>query len=202
MPSPEPVVESAVVPVMQAAVVPVVHVERTDRPEVLRWVCTSPSLAGAPHGARRPPVGGVLAAALADGSLQRVAVSGEGLLVTAGSAVQWPELVAPVHAAVVAALATRDGWLFEPTAAECVEDDAGAPTVAELQRIVDAAAGAITQSHGGTITVVAADAATATLRLEGACHGCRLSDDTVLRLVEPAVRRHYPQMTVRVGSTR
>ncbi|HAN34374.1 MAG TPA: hypothetical protein DCQ52_02650, partial [Acidimicrobiaceae bacterium] len=61
---------------------------------------------------------------------------------------------------------------------------------------VDSAAGAITGAHGGSITVVGLDADVVTLRLSGACHGCRFTDDTVRRVIEPAVGRVFPQMTV------
>ena len=46
------------------------------------------------------------------------------------------------------------------------------------------------------ITVVGLDADGVTLRLSGACHGCRFTDDTVRRVIEPAVGRVFPQMTV------
>ena len=51
-------------------------------------------------------------------------------------------------------------------------------------------------AHGGSITVVGLDADVVTLRLSGACHGCRFTDDTVRRVIEPAVGRVFPQMTV------
>ena len=166
----------------------VVHVERTDDPAVLRWLCASPSLAAVPNGLRSPPWQQLP-------GLSQVAdlvVAGDGILVRLHDAADWPRVVGCAHDSIVAALEKRSDWLFEP--GEPVAPRATVVTVAEVQRVVDRAAGAIAGAHGGGITVTAIVDDTVRLRLSGACHGCRFTDDTVTRVVAPAVRRVFPQL--------
>jgi Fe-S cluster biogenesis protein NfuA len=169
---------------------PIAHVERTIDPAVLRWMCTSPSLAALPDGPRQPE--GPEWAAFTDAVVEVVAGSVEIRLPDAAG---WAQHAQPMHLAMLAALRQRADWLFDAAG-----DAAGSSgiSVSAIQRIVDGAAGAITGAHGGEITVAGIDAGVVTLRLAGACHGCRFTDDTVQRLVEPAMRRAYPQLTLTI----
>lgn len=171
---------------------PVAHVERTHDPAVLRWVCTSPSLAALPDGLRQPD--GPEWAPFSDAIVEVIAGSVEVRLPdTAG----WAQTAQPMHAAMLDALRHRAAWLFAvtgPVAGRCGGDRE--VSVAAVQRVVDGAAGAITGAHGGEITVAGIAAGVVTLKLSGACHGCRFTDDTVQRLVEPALRRAYPQLSL------
>ena len=72
----------------------------------------------------------------------------------------------------------------------------GAVSVAAVQRVIDAAAGAVTGAHGGGIHVLSVAEGTVRVQLSGACHGCRLTEDTMRRVVEPAVRRSFPGLEV------
>jgi len=179
-------------PTPSAEVAPAVHAERTDDPAVVRWVCASPSLDGVVDGRRQPPwVGASDLAAVAE-----VAVVAGTIVVRVPAADDWQQLLGPVHNALVDALRTRARWLFEPSDPQF--SDLGALTAEAVQRIVDTAAGAITGAHGGNITVVGLHDGVVTLRLSGACHGCRFTDDTVQRVVEPALWRAHPYLSVHV----
>lgn len=158
------------------AVVGVVcHVERTDDPAVMRWVCTSPSIGG--DGLRVAP-SGVLA--------------GLGLVAEAGAlVVHGPADWAAVDAEVRAALAERAEWL-------CAGGSPAGPSLAAVQRVVAEGVRALTEAHGGGIEVVAVVGDTVQVRLTGACHGCRFTDETLRRMAEPAVRRRYPGLTLSV----
>ena len=169
---------------------PSVHVERTDDPAVLRWVCSSPSLHAVAQGQRHPPWSRVAALA----SVAEVAVVAGALVVRLHDGADWAAEVAAVNDAIVDSLRDRAQWLFDPI--DVLPAIIGGATTGAVQRIVDSAAGAITGAHGGSITVVGLDADVVRLRLSGACHGCRFTDDTVRRVIEPAVGRMFPQMTV------
>lgn len=169
------------------AVQPVVHVERTDDPAVMRWVCSEPSLADVVQGRRQVPAGSTLASlavTVADGSVW----------VRVDEAAAWPELAPMVHGLVVDALRTRADWLFVVSAESA--SPSREPAVAAVQQVVDRAAGAITGAHGGGITVRSVADGTVTVELSGACHGCRLSQDTLRRVVAPAVRSAFPGLDV------
>lgn len=153
----------------------VCHVERTDDAAVMRWVCTAPSIGA--DGPRHAP-GGVLA------GLELMAEAGALL-------VRGPADWAAVDAEVRAALAARAGWL-------CADGVPAGPSLPAVQRLVAEAVRSITDSHGGGIEVVAVAGDTVQVRLTGACHGCRFTDETLRRLAEPAVRRRYPGLTLSV----
>ena len=49
-------------------------------------------------------------------------------------------------------------------------------------------------SHGGAMTVVAVEGDTVRLRGDGACTGCRQSDETIVGIISPALRAAYPEI--------
>ena len=71
-------------------------------------------------------------------------------------------------------------------------DGAATADLADLQRVVTAAAGSLTALHGGSIEVVALEGPTLTVRMHGTCAGCSFTDATLERLVLPALRREAP----------
>ena len=153
----------------------VCHVERTDDPAVMRWVCTSPPIGA--DGPRRAPSGALAGLEL---------VADAGALLVSGPA-DW----AVVDAEVRAALAERAEWL-------CAGGSPAGPSLAAVQRLVADAVRSLTESHGGGIEVVALEGGTVQVRLTGACHGCRFTDETLRRLAEPVVHRRYPGLTLSV----
>lgn len=168
---------------------PVAHVERTADPAVLCWRCTSPSLAELPDGRRLPdgPEWVGFGEALVEVRLGTIEVR-------VPDASRWTELARPMHAAMLDALRHRAEWLFtDAPPADAVAADDGA-LVAAVQQVVDRAAGPITGAHGGEITVASVAGDVVTLRLAGACHGCRFTDDTVERVIGPALQRAHPQL--------
>lgn len=174
------------------ATAPVLHVERTDDAAVLQWVCTSPSLAGVPAGRRRPD--GALAALLASGQLMDVWVAGSVVRCRAADGASWRELAPVVQVAIAQALAERASWLFSPSPAELGE--AVDVSVADVQRVIDAAAGAVAGAHGGALTAVSVTDGRVLLATGGACHGCSSVDQTLERLVRPALQRAYPELVI------
>ena len=189
----EPVVESVVELVVEHVVQPVVHVERTDDPAVLRWVCSEPSLASVAPGRRRAPSDGAL------GRVTEISVADGAVTARLDDAAAWSAIAPDVNAAMIEALRHRAGWLFDsPALGDVIPSQSAlsAPTVAALQRVVDASAGAVAGSHGGGVVVRSVEGGTVTVELTGACHGCRLSHDTMRRLVEPAVHRAFPELLI------
>ncbi|MFI0527669.1 MAG: hypothetical protein ACH37H_16295, partial [Ilumatobacteraceae bacterium] len=136
----------------EARPAPSVHVERTDDPAVLRWVCSSPSLHAVAQGQRHPPWSRVAALA----SVAEVAVVAGALVVRLHDGADWAAEVAAVNDAIVDSLRDRAQWLFDPV--DVLPAIVGGATTGAVQRVVDSAAGAITGAHGGSITVVGLDA--------------------------------------------
>jgi hypothetical protein len=97
------------------------HVERTDDPAVLRWVCHRDDLADSPDGPRVAPAGSPLGELVADGRLAGVSLAGGDLLVRVAAGVEWPELVAEVHERVAAELGAESAWLLDVPDGQVVE---------------------------------------------------------------------------------
>lgn len=94
------------------------HVERTDDPAVLRWVCHRDDLSASPDGERTPPDGSGLARLVADGRLIGVELRGGDLLLRAAEPADWGGLAAEAQEAVLAELASGARWLLEGPAAD------------------------------------------------------------------------------------
>ena len=171
------------------AVSPVVaHVQRTADPGVLRWVVHEPVVAGPRRSCAVDGDGaGALAALVADGVVAAV-VAGPGYLELMAGPGGWSD-VAALDAAVVEALAAGAPWL---AAGADAGDGSSRADLADLQRVVTAAAGSLTALHGGSIEVVALEGPTLTVRMHGTCAGCSFTDATLERLVLPALRREAP----------
>lgn len=169
------------------------HVERTTEPGVLRWVCHHPALASATPGRRQPPHDCPLGALVAEGSISEIIAAGGDVSVRAVAPDDWPTLAPRVQAALLAELDTLDRtsshWLTES-----VDHTLPAPSISEIQQIVDRAAGTVLAGHGGAMVVISVDHTTVSLRSEGACDGCRQAPHTIIGLIEPAIRSAYPQI--------
>ncbi|MEZ5144221.1 MAG: NifU family protein [Acidimicrobiales bacterium] len=169
-----------------------VHVERTDHPATLRWVCHEPGLVRV--AAMRATCGDGPLARLLEGSvLTEVQAHGGDLLVGVADADRWPAVASIVHDAVLAALdhAGHDAPHDDvPEALVAATPDP--PTIDEVRAAVDRLAGPVAADHGGRIEVVDVDASSVRVRLDGACRGCARSSDTLSRLVATAVERVHP----------
>ncbi len=172
-----------------------IHVERTADPAVLRWVVHHPRLDAAPTGRRLVPDRSALGELVANGSIVSVSVRHGAVLVTGSDPAMWKALAPMVQAAVLRELdeidRTTTHWLVE-----AIHPDPGPPaSIAELQYVVDRAAGTVLAGHGGAMSVVAFDGNTVRLRSAGACTGCNQSNDTVVGLISPALRAEFPEVT-------
>jgi hypothetical protein len=93
------------------------HVERTDDPAVLRWVCHREDLSASPDGERIPPDGSALARLVAEGRLVGVELRGGDLLLRAAEPADWGGLAVEAQEAVFGELGSDALWLLEePTA--------------------------------------------------------------------------------------
>lgn len=172
-----------------------IHVERTADPNVLSWVVHHPRLDASPAGRRDIPADSALGGLLCDDSIVAVSVRHGAVRVTSSDPARWPRLAPVVQTAILRDLDQMDQatshWLID-----AIRPDTGpAASIAELQHIVDRAAGAVMTSHGGALSVVAIDGDTVRLRSTGACTGCHQSDDTVIGLLSPALRAEFPGVT-------
>ncbi|MEO6571837.1 MAG: NifU family protein [Ilumatobacteraceae bacterium] len=115
----------------------------------------------------------------------------------AADATSWATLAPHVQSALVESLDELDR-----AAAAATEhwgsishgDDRPDPTVADIQRIVDRAAGPVMLAHGGALVVTSVDGPSVRLRTDGNCHGCGQSNDTVLGVVAPAIVAEHPRL--------
>lgn len=171
------------------------HVERTADPTVLSWVVHHPRLDAAPAGRRQVPVDSALGGLVADGSIIAVSVRHATVRVTGSDPARWQQVAPIVQAAVLSDLDQMEGatthWLID-----AIHPDTGpAASIAELQHVVDRAAGTVLTSHGGAMNVVSIDGDTVHLSSSGTCTGCHQSDDTVIGLITPALRAEFPGVT-------
>jgi len=172
-----------------------IHVERTADPAVLSWVAHDPRLDAAPPGRRQVPADSALGRLVSDGSIIAISVRHATVRVTSSDPALWPELAPVVQAAVLSDLDQMDQatthWLID-----AIHPDTGpAASIAELQHVVDRAAGTVTASHGGAMNVVSVDGDTVHLSSSGTCTGCHQSDHMVIGLITPALRAEFPGVT-------
>jgi Fe-S cluster biogenesis protein NfuA len=173
-----------------------IHVEHTLDPKLLRWVPHHPRLDAAPPGTRRVPEHSAIGSLVSDGSIDHLAVRDGNVLVAAHDPDGWTRLAPMVQAALLDELDELDAldaasphWLLRAD-----ETADRLPSIAEVQQTVDRAAGAVTAGHGGAMTVVAVEGDTVRLRGDGACTGCRQSDETIVGIISPALRAAYPEI--------
>lgn len=170
------------------------HAERTADPRVLRWVLHSDLLSGCLAGRRRVPEHAPLHSLIADGSITEVALRNGNLLVTTEHPQHWRQIAPQVQSALnleLDELESASGhWLLNPEGSA----GHGTPTAAEVQAVLDRAAGGLFTDHGGSMRVTSVDATSVTLRSEGACRGCSRSADTVLTTIGPAIRAAFPEI--------
>lgn len=179
------------------------HVERTPDPAVLQWITHDGRLRATTPGPRRAPPDSPAGALVAAGAIVAIAVRGDAIVVRRAVDVDWAEAAGAVQTALLRELEGLDGspshWLLEPAV-----DAPVAPTRAQVQRIVDRAAGPVLAAHGGAMTVTAVDPTSVRLRADRACTGCVQAPHT-LESAAQAIRATYPQIVdvvLDTGATR
>ncbi len=116
--------------------------------------------------------------------IAEVAVVAGDVLVRIADPEVWPRLAPIVH-----------GVLSKLTAAELVElmdvpilaSPGPAPSVEQVQEIVDLVAGPIAAAHGGRLEVVGVNGSEVAVRMHGACRGCSGAPQTLGVTVAAAV---------------
>lgn len=112
------------------------HVERTDDPSVLRWVCHRDDLGASPDGERTPPDGSDLARLVAEGRLVGVELRGGDLMLRAAEPADWRGLATEAQEAVLAELASDARWLLEGPPADRTTADLAATTLGSERETV------------------------------------------------------------------
>jgi NFU1 iron-sulfur cluster scaffold homolog, mitochondrial len=167
------------------------HVERTGDPEILRWVGHHPQMLDATPGLRVPTPNDTspLAQLMHRGSITEVFANQGDLLIRRGVNEQWNVLAVVLREAIAQEFTALPLWLCVPA----VGRTASLPDLVLVQEVVTEAAGALAQSHGGSIEVVSIAPTTITVQMHGACNGCSGTDATLSGLVLQAIRNRWPQ---------
>ncbi len=63
-----------------------------------------------------------------------------------------------------------------------------------MRTLIEILSAYIEHFHGGAVEMVAFDGETLQVRLEGNCHGCRLSEVTLHGWIEGTVRPFFPRL--------
>jgi Fe-S cluster biogenesis protein NfuA len=139
------------------------------------------------------PEDSAIGSLVSDGSIDHLAVRDGNVLVAAHDPDGWTRLAPRFQAALLDELDALDAatphWLLRAD-----ETADRLPSIAEVQQTVDRAAGAVMAGHGGAMTVVTVEGNTVRLRGDGACTGCRQSDETIVGIISPALRAAYPEI--------
>jgi Fe-S cluster biogenesis protein NfuA len=69
-----------------------------------------------------------------------------------------------------------------------------APLDVRVKALIDSLSAYIEQYHGGAVRFISLQSGTLTVRLEGACSGCPLSENTLHGWVEGTVRQFFPEI--------
>jgi NFU1 iron-sulfur cluster scaffold homolog, mitochondrial len=178
------------------------HVERTGDPDVLRWVGHHPEMLHAAPGPRLPAQSDTspLAQLMHRGVVTEVFANQHDLLIRKGVNEQWNTLAPILREAIAREFSALPLWLRVPaidtatsTTTSTTTGTTTTPDLVQVQAVVTEAAGAVAQSHGGSIEVVSMAATSITVQMHGACSGCSGTDATLSGLVLQAVRNRWPQ---------
>jgi NFU1 iron-sulfur cluster scaffold homolog, mitochondrial len=179
------------------------HVERTGDPDVLRWVGHHPEMLHAAPGPRLPAQSDTspLAQLMHRGVVTEVFANQHDLLIRKGVNEQWNTLAPILREAIAREFSALPLWLRVPAIDTATSTTRGAtrnrtittttPDLVQVQAVVTEAAGAVAQSHGGSIEVVSMAATSITVQMH--CSGCSGTDATLSGLVLQAVRNRWPQ---------
>jgi Fe-S cluster biogenesis protein NfuA len=69
-----------------------------------------------------------------------------------------------------------------------------APLTERIQALLESLSAYIEQYHGGAVRFISLDGGVLKVRLEGACLGCPLSENTLHGWVEGTVRQFFPEI--------
>jgi Fe-S cluster biogenesis protein NfuA len=69
-----------------------------------------------------------------------------------------------------------------------------APLAERIQALLESLSAYIEQYHGGAVRFIALEGSVLKVRLEGACLGCPLSENTLHGWVEGTVRQFFPEV--------
>jgi Fe-S cluster biogenesis protein NfuA len=157
-----------------------IHATATTNPQQLRWVVAADRLP-ARGAVRRAP--GRLGALLGDGTIDDIEVRSADVLITLHSGRSWREAGDEVRRALSDALLDPPGWHVDPLA------DSTGGLAAITAELLAGPVGALAESHGGSIELVAIEGDTVKVRLSGACHGCPAAADTLHDNLQRELRR-------------
>lgn len=171
------------------------HAERTDDPDVVRWVIRDHPAGSRPavrvdrRSLPRHPIADRLLTELPE--ITAVDIDGRGVTVRKRPEAEWPVAAARVQAALRRILDEVSPTEVCPAEQRRAEPTSS-PTAREAGDLIQAAVGAAVASHGGRIEVTEASAEKITVRLQGACHGCPAARLTLARAVTAELRARFP----------
>ena len=170
--------------------IPLMHVERTDDPDVARWVVHDDRLRQIePFGADRDDTDdSPLAAHVFENVAEVCAIEVGHLRVDVRKTPRgdWQTLAPRVQAILREA--------FEAGIPLTTRGSARASRATEVADAIDDAIGAIVAAHRGAIEVVHVGADCVTVRLHGACSGCPGARSTVEHALDSELRRRFPEL--------
>lgn len=157
-----------------------IHATATANPQQLRWVVAADRLPT--RGAvRQAP--GRLGTLLDDGLIDEIEVRPADVLITLRSGSSWRDVGDDVRQALCDALLDPVGWHVDAA------DDGTGGLSAIVAELLTGPVGALAESHGGSIELVAIDGDDVTVRLSGACHGCPAATSTLHDTLQRELRR-------------
>ncbi len=167
-----------------SAAVPM-HPEATGDPAEVRWVVPLGTLSLLGDVAS---VLGDLGALLDDGTIARVRVEPQAVLIRLSGSRSWGADGRRVRDALTEALRAPDAWV---PARELSPDDR---LRSALEDVLAGSAGDYVRSHGGAVTIASVRDGRASVRMSGACAHCPAVSLTVRSRLESELRQRYPQL--------
>ncbi|HZU48386.1 MAG TPA: NifU family protein [Mycobacterium sp.] len=166
-----------------------IHAIATSDPQQLRWVVPPGNLP--PQGAvRHAP--GQLGALLDRRVIDQLVVRGTDVLITLRPGASWRELGDDIRDALSEALREPADWQVDPSSGDTTSELTEVAT-----ELLAGPIGALAESHGGSIELVAVTDNHAIVRMSGACAGCPASGSTIYERLQSELRRRVgDQVTV------
>ena len=169
------------------------HTERNPNKDILTWVIHDHLVTGfcSFHPGQTEPAPPALEALGRYPGVTCVEVVPGAISVTKDSDIAWSELARSLNQQIVT-LATEGSLRFSDFMSE-EQSLRNAVT-----QIIDSDLGNLANSHGGCISVVGVNEQEVQVSMDGACHNCPATRNTLDRNISGPLREHFPEIKVRV----
>ena len=169
------------------------HTERNPNKDILTWVIQDDLVTGfcTFRAGQTEPAPPALEALGRHPGVKSVEVVPGAISVTKDSEIAWSELAQSINQQI-RTLASEGSLRFsEFMSAEQSLRNA-------VTQIVDSDLGNLANSHGGCISVVEVNEQEVQVSMDGACHNCPATRNTLDRNISGPLREHFPEIKVRV----